>query len=438
MKNIKSKIVCISILCSSMASSTELQHPHASLRVQAHNQTPKHGMDHSASMHGMYGNYAMNRDSSGTAWLPDSSPLQGIHRMKEQWMLMIFGYSYFVIDNQRGKRGGQAVFDENMFMLTAQKDFGNHTFAFRSMFSAEPFTVGKCGYPLLFQTGETCDGVTPLLDRQHPHDLFTELAIAYSYRFKDKSSLFLYFGLPGEPALGPPVYFMRFSSEYIPETPLTHHWVDSTHITFGVLTAGIIINNIFKFELSGFRGREPDQNRYDIEKPQFDSVSFRLSLNPTENLAFQTSFGFLKSPEQLEPLVNVARVTLSCLYNKPFGEDNNMQTAAIVGINDEKFGSSLPAFLLETTVELKKKHMFFGRFESVKKDELFIHPDPLADKEFLVNKLTLGYIAEFKTDYHLKFGIGGLLDFPIISKELKRHYGDTFSYMFFFQVRLEE
>lgn len=396
-----------------------------------------HAKDHDAhDMHGMYGNYPMTREASGTSWVPDSTPQQGFHKLYRDWTFMFLGFSYLIFDNQRGPRGDAKLFDENMFMFMAQKDWNKTTFAFRSMFSFEPFTIGKCGYPLLLQNGETCDGVTELIDRQHPHDLFMELALVATYRFNECGSYFLYAGLPGEPALGPPVYIMRYASEYIPEAPLGHHWMDSTHITFGVITAGFVYNG-FKCEVSGFRGREPDQDRYDIEKPKIDSYSIRVSWNPTENWALQASYGFLKSPEQLHPEKNIGRTVYSVLYNKPFWQDSNLQMCAIVGINDEKPGNRLPAFLLDTTIEFHECHMIFNRIEALKKNDLFQEPDPLAHKVIPVKKVTIGYIYEFITGKHLKWGLGGLLDFPMVdNRAAAKRYGSDTSYMLFLQMRL--
>ncbi|HEV2601458.1 MAG TPA: hypothetical protein VGT41_04105 [Candidatus Babeliales bacterium] len=393
----------------------------------------KHTM-HESMMHGMYGNYSMTRDASGTSWVPTSSPQEGLHIMHNDWMLMFNGFSYLVMDVQRGKRGDKQLCDQNMFMFMAQRNFEKYSFGFRSMFSLEPLTIADCGYPLLLQTGETCDGKTPLIDRQHPHDLFMELAVVNTYQLTEDSSVFTYLALPGEPALGPPVYMMRFSSEYIPEAPLGHHWMDSTHITFGVITVGFI-HKWLKLETSFFNGREPDQHRFDIEKPKLNSYSFRVSLNPTENLAFQVSCGLLKSPEQLQPDVNINRYVISAIYNKKISDTSNFQGAVIFGINDEKPGNLLPAFLIEGTLELHKKHLFFSRFEWVKKDDLFIEPDPFTDKIFAVAKCTVGYVYEFLTK-HIKWGIGGLVDFPIIPDPIDARYGKSVSFMGFLQLRL--
>jgi hypothetical protein len=386
------------------------------------------------SMRGMYGHYPFTREASGTSWTPDSTPENGFSKPYKDWMFMFMGYSYTVGDFQGGKRGEKKFIDENMSMIMSMHNFGNSTFATRSMFSLEPVTIGKCGYPLLLQTGETCNGTTPLIDRQHPHDLFMELALVYSYAFKDESSAFLYAALPGEPALGPPVFMMRYSAQYIPEAPLGHHWMDSTHIVFGVITGGLIHKG-FKLEVSGFKGREPDQHRFDIEKPKIDSYSIRASLNPTADLAFQASYAFLKSPEQLEPEVNTKRFCASAIYNKRW-KDNNLQASAIFGLNNNKPGRKLPAFLLEATLELRQRHMLFSRFEAIKNDELFLEPCPLADTAFHVQKFTLGYIFEIATRDHVKFGFGGLIDFPHVPKTIKPFYGNTISGMLFFQLRL--
>lgn len=387
-------------------------------------------------MHGMYGNYVMNREASGTSWVPDSSKLTGFHRMHNNWMFMVSGFSCLVFDNQRGPRGEKKIYDTNMLMFMTQQDINEQaTIGLRTMFSLEPVTIGKCGYPLLLQTGETCDGITPLIDRQHPHDLFMELALVGTYRINPDASLFLYAGLPGEPALGPPTFMMRFASQYIPESPIGHHWIDSTHITFGVITGGFVYKGL-KIEVSGFRGREPDQLRYDIEKPRIDSYSFRFSTNPTENLALQISHGFIKSPEQLDPQENIARTVCSAIYNRSFGQDSVAQLAAIIGINDEQPGILSSAFLIDITAQLYKKHILFSRFEAVEKNDLFLSPDPLADQKFTVKKLTLGYIYEpFETE-HSQWGIGGLIDFPLLSQPVRRRYGDAISFSLFFDVRI--
>ncbi|MGE0206375.1 MAG: hypothetical protein AB7R69_00840 [Candidatus Babeliales bacterium] len=392
---------------------------------------------HEIMNRGMYGAYPMTREASGTSWLPESSPMEAIHLVRQDWSMMFHGYFYTIFDQQRGNLGAIKTFAESMGMFTVQKNLPRDTFAFRSMFSTEPFTIGKCGYPLLFQTGETCDGVTPLVNRQHPHDLFMELSVVYSHIFRDDaSSMFFYIGLPGEPALGPTVFMMRFSGEYNPEAPLGHHWMDSTHITFGVATVGAVLKKNIKFEVSAFNGREPDQHRYDIEKPKFDSGSFRFSWNCNENWSIQASYGYLKSPEQLEPNVHEHRWIASAQYNKAFEQHSNLQVVAILGVKKNKPGRTLPAFLLEGTYEHQQHHLFFSRFETLVNDELFFDPSPLANKKLTINKATFGYIFEW-VNKPIKWGIGALLDFPMVGSRLNTAYGSSLaSFMLFFQVRI--
>lgn len=405
----------------------EDHHPHHTLA--------SHGHDTHHEMTGMYGTYSMNRESSGTSWVPDSSPLEQIHFMSKGWDLMVGGFSYLVYDNQAGRLGEQAIFDENMFMFMGHKKRDQTLFGFRTMISLEPLTMPKCGYPLLFQTGETCNGITPLTNIQHPHDLFMELALTCAHLFTKETSAFLYIALPGEPALGPPIFIMRFASEYIPAAPLGHHWLDSTHISYGVITGGLIHHNL-KLEISGFNGREPDQHRFDIEKPKIDSYSFRLSYNPNEQWALQVSYGFLKSPEESAPNVSTHRTTLSAIYNKSHEDYFNWQTIVALGINNNKPGHTLPAFLWDSTCEYKKRHVLFSRFESVVKDELFIEPDPLAHKTFLINKFSFGYIYEFTSRYS-KWGLGGSFDAYIIPPKVENRYKiESVSYMLFLQYRL--
>jgi len=385
-------------------------------------------------MSAMYGSYSMSRESSGTSWQPDSTPLQGLNFMHKEWMLMIDGYVNVIYDRQGGKRGDEKTFSTSMFMLMAQHPFLDGTFGFRSMLSLDPL-MGKNGYPILLQTGETADGVTPLIDRQHPHDFFMELATTYSKPIAEDSSVFVYFGLPGEPALGPPAFMHRFSGMDIPEAPITHHWLDSTHVTYGVLTSGYIWKNL-KIEGSIFKGREPNQKRWDIESPRLDSASGRISFNPAENWAMQASFGYINSPEQLEPNVDTRRTTASVSYNKPFNHAN-WQTTFAWGRNDNLPGKALDGFLLESMIRVQDTHTLFGRFERVVKDELFLEGDPLHGESFTVNKITLGYIYDLPSWQHMKWGIGSSFDINILPDKLKASYSDNpLGYMIFVRVKL--
>jgi hypothetical protein len=385
-------------------------------------------------MRSFYGDYPHTRESSGTSWQPESSPVEGAHFFKNDWNMMLHGYVFGIYDHQGGKRGDDKVFSTSMLMFMAERELSIGRLGYRSMYSLDPL-MGKRGYPLLFQTGETYDGIHPLIDRQHPHDFFMEEAITYSLSLSDKSSLYGYFALPGEPALGPPAFMHRFSAMDNPEAPLGHHWLDSTHITFGVITLGYVFDK-FKIEASTFKGREPNENRWEMESPKLDSYSARLSFNPNNDLSFQVSYGYLDSPEQLEPNVDVRRITASAIYNKIF-KDGNWQTTFAWGRNDKNPGLDTNAFLLESAVKFMKDHTIFSRFEYVEKDELFEEGDPLAGKSYDVKKFSVGYVYDFLHWQGIDAGIGGTFDMYFVSDTLKEFYSrNPKSFMVFMRVKL--
>jgi uncharacterized cupredoxin-like copper-binding protein len=396
-----------------------------------HAEGPAHG--HAPEMQGAFGPYPMTRESSGTSWQPDSSPHGGIDTELSDWMTMTHGFVNLVYDRQGGSRGDSKTFSSSMLMTMAQRPLGDGTLGLRGMISADPL-MGKAGYPLLLQTGETADGQRLLVDRQHPHDLFMELSASYSLRLSERSSAFAYAGLPGEPALGPPAFMHRFSGEDNPEAPISHHWLDSTHITFGVVTLGLVLDR-FKLEASAFRGREPDQFRYNIETGKLDSASVRLSYNPTKDWALQVSRGRLKSPEQLEPDVDLTRTTASAMYNRQTSA-GNWQTTLAWGRNAKTGHEATDAYLLESAIAISGVHTFFGRAERAGKDELFPEGDPLADRTFTVGKLTLGYVYDIPVARHLKIGVGGLMSHYALPGDLEPSYGNPTSYMVFARVKI--
>ena len=392
-------------------------------------------MDHSMAMSGMYGPYPMTREASGTSWQPDATPMEGIHSMNGPWSTMWHGFVNVIYDHQGGPRGDRNTFSESMLMGMGQQPLAGGTFGLRGMVSLDPL-MGKSGYPLLFQTGETANGQTPLIDRQHPHDLFMELAATYSRSLSENSSIFGYIGLPGEPALGPAAYMHRFSGMDNPEAPLTHHWLDSTHITFGVVTAGYVWRNV-KLEGSVFNGREPDQNRWNIETRKFDSASARLAWNPTPQWSLQISHGRLDSPEILEPDVSVRRTTASASYQYNVGA-NRMQTTLAWGRNRKQPGQATDGWLLESELKLGEKHTLFGRVERVENNELFREGEALHGQTFKVGKLSLGAIHDFARVGHAKVGVGALVSRYAVPSALNGIYGSNpTSYMVFVRARLE-
>jgi hypothetical protein len=385
-------------------------------------------------MSGLYGRYDMTRESSGTSWQPDSTPMEGIHGMEGAWLTMLHGFVDAIYDRQGGRRGNSQSFSTSMLMLMARRELGDGAFGVRLMASGEPL-MGASGYPLILQTGETADGRVPLIDRQHPHNLLVEAAVTYSRELAPASSVFLYAGPAGEPALGPDTFTHRLSGMDNPEAPLTHHWLDSTHVTFGVVTAGYVWRQL-KLDASVFNGREPDQHRYDVELRPLDSWSARLAWNPTRDCSMQLSTARLASPEQLEPAIAVHRTTASVSYNAPYA-GGWWQTTLAWGRNSPSQGPAGSGWLLESALSLTAAQTLFGRAEQVAKDELFLAGAPLAGENFTVGKLSLGYIYDFLERGALRVGIGGLASTYRYPGALNPAYGyRPASYLLFLRARL--
>jgi len=381
---------------------------------------------------GRLGNYSMMRDASGTAWQPDDAVMSGAHGQLGSWDTMLHGYIYGIYDHQGGSRGAQQTFSESMLMGVAQRSTGRNRLALKAMLSLDPL-MGKSGYPLLLQTGETADGVTPLIDRQHPHDFFMELAVSDSVTVAANASLFIYAGYPGEPALGPPTFMHRFSAMANPEAPIAHHWLDSTHTSFGVLTSGVVIG-AWKAEASAFNGREPDQFRWNFDPLQLNSYAARLSWNPYRALALQLSYGSIHSPEALEPEVNQQRYTVSAVvdHQLPVG---HWQGTFAWGQNQQSTGTTSNALLLETAIQ-HQRHTFFARAENADKDELLL-AGPLRGQLFNVSKISVGYLFDINVARHLSLGIGGLVSAYSLPAAIQAEYGShPNSYMLFMRLNL--
>ena len=391
-------------------------------------------MDH--MMAGALGPYSMLREASGTSWQPESSTHTGIYAMADDWVLM--GHARFngVYDWQQGPRGDSDSFLSGMIMGMASRHFeGGDTLQFRAMLSPEPL-MGKSGYPLLLASGETANGTTPLIDRQHPHDLFMELSVAYSHALSAKDSVFLYAGLPGEPAFGPPAFMHRQSILDSPEAPITHHWLDSTHITYGVVTMGFV-HDTWKIEASRFRGREPDQFRYNIESGTLDSTSARLSWNPTPEWSLQTSWAHQVSPEQLEPSVDQDRVSASAIYTHQLAEHASWSTTLAWGKRRSTGALALNAYMLESAVNPAELWTVFARAEREQNNELL--SPALFPAAYSVGKISVGVIRDFRLASHVTIGAGALYARNFVPQTLSLLYGssDPAGAMAFVRVKIE-
>jgi len=379
-------------------------------------------MTHSYSL-----NLPMNRNGSGTSWLPDASPVYGLMIHSKKWMYMFHGnialrYTKQDIGN-KGNRGDEKFDAPNWFMAMGQRKVGEKgLFHFGAMLSLDRLTEGGNGYPLLFQTGESWKG-NPLVDRQHPHDLFSELSVAYTYSFSKKSDLTLYFGYPGEPALGSVAFMHRPSALSNPDAPISHHWNDGTHITFGVATIGYRFDK-FKIEASSFTGREPDENRFDFDKPRFDSYSGRLSFNPSKNWALQVSHGWIKSPESLHQNENVNRTIASAIYALPMGDDQNLNATVLWGLNKVKGHDGENAILLEAAYRIKKLSTY-ARYEWVQKstEELNLSDAIFGENLFGVNALSVGLNYDVIKLKKFRAAIGGQVSVYNTNNNLNNLYG---------------
>ncbi len=377
----------------------------------------------------------MNREGSGTSWLPDSSPMHAYSKMyKDGGMLMLMGTGflrYTQIGSDRdvsvaGKGSRSRVSAPTMFMAMYSRPLTERSqLGLRVMASLDPIIERGYGYPLLYQSGELYRGL-PIHDRQHPHDFISELAASYSYKVNDKQSFFLYGGIVGEPALGPPMFLHRPSGMNNPDAPIGHHWQDASHITWGVVTAGYNFGK-FKIEASAFNGTEPDENRWAFDTLRLNSFSGRFSFNPTKDLSFQISHGYLKKPERAEPeLDHLRRTTASAIYNKVFDEDKNWASVFVWGQN-YKEGEYTNSYLFESDYTFGK-NAIFGRIERVEKDghELVIpHEDPLSDGVYWVGSYSLGYVRDVVKDKGLDVGIGGKATWNTNPAALTPIYGGT-------------
>lgn len=361
---------------------------------EQHTPVPAEEPDHSQMDHGAIDHAAMGHaepegpvEASGTSRLPAAEGMMpGVHfDLGGGWTGMAHGYAWGIYTEQGGPRGDDKLYVASMAMLMAEKDFGGARLQLKSMMSAEPLMDAR-GYPNLFATGETANG-EPLVDRQHPHDLFMELAARVDGDIGEETTAFAYAGLVGEPALGPPAFMHRASAKLNPEAPISHHWFDSTHITYGVVTAGVA-SRVWQLEASAFRGEEPDEDRWDIETPRLDSWSVRATLTPSPNWAAQVSYGRIEQPETTHPGVDEARTTASVHYNS----GNGVAATAAFSAKDRRPGPTLTAWLAEANWDITERHALFGRIENVENDELFPdHDDPLHDQAFRVTKFQAGY-----------------------------------------------
>ena len=376
------------------------------------------------------------KEASGTAWLPQVTPMYGVHRPWRGWDLRLAGVVFVQTlyePRDRHRTGGSStrqVGSINWGMVMARRSAGGGRFGVRTMFSAEPWTVPGCGSLSFLATGEVCQGDT-IHDRQQQHDLFMELAVDYDRRLRGAWRWQAYGALAGEPALGPPGYPHRASAIANPIGPVTHHWLDSTHVTFGVVTVGVH-NQRWKVEASVFNGREPDESRLDLDLGTFDSVAARISFLPTERLALQLSAGRLREALSDFPFPDqdpATRVTASAVYHRPLGTTGIWATTLAVGTNHAHarvsggvLDATTAAALLESSVTLSDRHTVFGRGEVGGMPAHHLHAHEYSTSVFAIGKVQLGYVRHLSAMRGVQPGIGGTVPLSVLPPALAPRY----------------
>ncbi len=396
----------------------------------------KPGMD--KSMPGMQGGMKMdmhadalieqvvNHGTSGTTAEPNSTPMPMLMTMKRGWMLMFHGVGFLNATQQSGPRGYDKVFASNWIMPMAQRQWGPGTLTVRGMFSLEPATVTGRRYPELFQIGETAFG-KPIVDGQHPHDFFMELAALYDVNLGKNGLLSFYVAPAGDPAFGPTAFPHRSSASENPLAVLGHHLQDSTHIVADVVTVGLTYRSV-RLEGSGFHGREPDEHRWDFDSGKIDSWATRLTVNPAQNWSGQFSVTRLTSPEASNPNEDILRMTSSISYNRPLAEGNWASTI-LWGRNRTSSQETFNSYLAESTVRFKTRNYLWGRVENVDRtNELLLGEQvrpPGFQEKFLarVQAYSVGYDHDIDLVPHLATALGGQVTFYHAPQFLDPIYG---------------
>jgi len=351
--------------------------------------------------------------------------------MSGGWELMAHGVIFTDYSQQGGPRGEGKAESVNWGMLMEQHRLGAGTILFRQMFSAESLTSPHPGFPELFQTGETYHG-EPLVDHQHPHNVFAELALLYTLPLTKRLSWEFYGGPSAEPAIGPVTYIHRASAAELPLAPLSHHLQDSTHTSFGVVTTGLVIDRV-KLEASAFNGREPNEERWSIQLGALDSWSGRAFVAPTRNWTAQYSIGRLGHPEALEP-GSQWRQTASVEYNRPLMAGNWATTLIWGRVHKIAADTNLNSYLLESTLNFRARNYAFTRMELVDKDELF--PQASTHPAYRIGAYTFGGVRDLIQNRAWQLGLGADVTFYSKPAALDSSYGNNpVSFQIFLRMR---
>jgi hypothetical protein len=352
------------------------------------------------------------------------------------WQWLFDGNVFFGRNDQRRLYADDSSWEsQNWFMVAADRQSARGRLTANLMFTLEPFTVPDRGSPQLFQTGESYQGV-PLVNFQHQHDLLMGLGLTYTMT---RPRVAYTFGadLVGSPTLGPTAFMHRSSARDNPQAPLIHHYVDSTHITPGVLRAGVRFGSL-NFEGSVFRGAAPDEDRVDIERPGLDSWATRIrwQRGPWEA---QVSGGHLKQPEWFEPF-DATRITASLTFD---GEARGRPLAMTLawGANRQfnGFNGNVDGFLLEGDLRATGAVAVYGRIEVTAKELFGLSPHP---KEFAhrhwfseIKAFTFGSVWDLPLERVGRLGVGADVTLYDMGEDLRTYYDPSRSFHIFLRWR---
>ena len=371
-------------------------------------------------------------ESSGTSVQPRGWDMPMVMTHSGTWQLSWMAQA-FVVDVQQShvntppgalQRGGDKLYSTNWGMLSTQHSLFSGTVMLRTMLSLEPATITDRRYPELFQLGETAYG-QPIIDGQHPHNLFMEIGVQYAQPV-GRAVFNLYYAPVGDPTLGPTAYPHRASAAELPQATLGHHYEDSTHISDNVTTAEVAWHSVH-IEAGGFYGHEPGENRWNFQFGPMDSWASRLTWLPLPNWQAQVSTGRIHHPEAINP-GDEERTTASMEYA------SDERSASLIWGRDYKTAGryAVNAITAEGVMPVARRNLLTGRYEWSQRDELFADEPALEStlpRWFDISAYTAGYTREIGTWHSADFGIGangtvyGMGDTPA-HNALTNIYGD--------------
>ena len=352
------------------------------------------------------------------------------------WTITTDGNAFFGYNYQSRRYADYSAWEsQNWFMLAANRQTGRGHLTLTTMLSLEPFTLQDRGSPQLFQTGESYQRI-PLVNFQHPHDLLMGLGATYSLT-RQGVTYTVGGDLVGSPTLGPTAFMHRASARDNPQVPLIHHYLDSTHITPGVVRAGVGIG-AFTVEGSVFRGAGPDEDRLNIERPRLDSWAARVRWRRGPWNA-QFSGGHLKQPEWFEPY-DADRITASLGFE---GEVKSRPLALTLAWGENRqfngINGNVDGFLLEAGLRPAAPSTFYGRVEVTAKELFGLGPHP---KEFPhphlfsdVTAITAGYIHDLELPGLGRFGVGADVTGYRMAPDLLPYFAASRSFHVFLRWR---